>query len=159
MKKTAIKVEFYLIKKDTNDFDREEVSHILNIVPTYSSPPRMSKGKMRCNDPREANGEYQCLTVIPSSKSPYEMVIHACWEFEILVQTNSLQFALEKLKSCLCEKEELIEIVCNKYNLVREVTFRIYSTKGTIPELFFSKENIEYLSRIGVSFSLDMQLE
>ena len=160
MKKAqTIKVEFHLVKNDMNDFDREEVSRILNIVPTYSSHPRISKGKMCCNDLEKVNREFQGLTIIQSSESPYNIVIHACWEFEILVQTNSLQLALEKLKSCLCGKEELLERVCSEYNLTKEVIFRIYSKKAMMPELFLSKEDVKYLNHIGVSFGLDLQLE
>ena len=87
------------------------------------------------------------------------MIIHACWQFEILVETCSLESALEEMKKHICGKEELIKSVCNEYNLKQEFICRVYVKDGFLPELYFSQENINYMNYLEVSLSLDLQFD
>ena len=155
--KPLIKVEFLLTKKDELDFDREKISQLLQITPSRSSPPILSKGTVRCDDYRTTKDAFKGITIVNEGNQPYPLIINASWSKEIIISTWSIEDAMCKLIEELFGKEKIIVDVCKENNLFVSVIFRIYVTDEIFPELSFSKESIDYLCSLGACVDFDIQ--
>lgn len=154
----VIKVEFLLTKKDEFDFDRDEVSRLLNILPSMTSPPRLSQGVVYCDDERN-NDTFSGLTMVKTSEKTYSLIINAFWSKEIVVEEGALEDAVCKLKEKLFDKEKLITEICRNNSLFVSIVFRIYVTNENLPEMSFSRESINYFNLLEACIDIDLQLQ
>lgn len=154
-----IKVVFLLTKKDEFDFDREKISQLLQIAPSRSSSPVLSKGTVRCDDNHTSKDSIKGLTILKEGKQPYSLIINAFWSRDIIIKSWSLEDAMGKLAEELFGKEKMIVNICNENNLFASVIFRIYVTDENLPEISLSKESIDYLYSLGACVDFDLQLQ
>lgn len=154
-----IKVVFLLRKKDEFDFDREKISQLLQIEPSKTSPPVLSKGTVRCNDNHTEKDTFNGLTIVKEGTQPYSLIINAFWSRDIILKSWSIEDAMDKLTEELFGKEKMIVDICNENNLFASVIFRIYVTDENLPEIYLSKKSIDYLYSLGACVDFDIQLQ
>ena len=130
---------------------------MLQITPSRSSYPVLSKGTVRCDDNHTDKDSINGLTIVKEGKQPYSLIINAFWSMEIIISTWSIEDAMCKLIEKLFGKEKIIVDVCKENNLFASVIFRIYATDETLPELSFSKKSIDYLCSLEACVDFDIQ--
>lgn len=154
------KIVFSLVKADVDDFERETLSKILNLIPTETSPPTLSKGRLYCNNVADAQKELSGITVLVSDEQPYKMIKNAFWRIELpKVKSFCIEEPLEELKQIVLGKEEMIVKLCQDYNLFVDLAVNIYANSNNTPVMSLSAEDIFVLARIKASIHFDLHLD
>ena len=151
---------FIFTKMDSGDFDRDAVTQQLCIVPSETNGPCLSKGMVSCEtNIQEMSNELSGITIIPATKSPYRLLKHAYWCFELPEESSwSVNESVQRLESVLKEKVSTICDCCRNYNLKVDLIIRISTKPNIMPELFISNESILFWASIGASISFDFGL-
>lgn len=160
MRKTETKVEFWLKKKNSEDFDRNSVEQQLNIVFTDSKSPRVGNGVLNCEDLEEARKDMPGVTILSSDTPPYKMLLHAYLKLSFpRVVATSLDASSDMLMEFIRGKELQIINICKEYGLFACVIFRIYASFDNLPVISLREDVIKTLSSINVSVDFDLQLD
>ena len=150
------KLDCVLTKKDDSDFDRDSISSILNICPTETNPPVLSKGKMFCRNIQEASKELKGITIIHSYEPPYKFIKNANWRFEI-PKCSNMDEALSRLKATLNGRENNFVDLCNQNNLHAELIITVYLKNGEVPNIYLSDDYISFFSALKVDICFNFQ--
>ena len=152
---------FSLTKKDLDDFDREEVTHLLLITPTETSSPMLSKGKVVCGpNIQEISNELTGLTILPAVAPPYQMIKHAYWSIEMpKIESWCLEKPLKQLEHIFFGKESEVLHVCKKYNLSADLIVRVFAESNNMPELTIPSSSVSFWASMGVSIGFDFYFD
>lgn len=159
MKKPQLRIIFCLTKKDESDLDFDFISEKLNLTPTETSSPSLSKGRINCKSDNYSLEELNGLTLIANENSSYQILKNAFWSLESDVSYSwSFDELLHWLKIQLFGKEEQIIKLCKEKNLFVSLIMKVKTKSNNLPELSFSNQNIKFISSIGASMQFDLSL-
>ena len=160
MKKPTFKIELCLTKKDSLDFDRTLVSQLLDKNPTETKPPKISKGRLVCDDLAEAKKDFKGHTIIESPEAPYQYINHAFWCFECNpIETYDLCDAFQEFKSLFNSKIAMIKTVLSDFNLFLDVIIHVYANANDMPIISMSVDDIAFLNDMNAEVSFDFHLD
>lgn len=156
-----IRLIFTLTKNDSNDFDRDDVTRRLGITPSKTSEPIVSKGKIFCeSDIHEVECELPGITILPTEKLPYQMLLHAHWSVELpKIKCWELSEPLEQLEKLFMGKELDVLNVCKEYNLSADMIVRVFAESNNMPELRVDYSSLSFWASMGVSLNFDFYLD
>ena len=159
LKKASFKIIFDLIKSDIQDFDRAEVTKRLNIKPTENDEPKLSKGKVNCDNIKEANKEFVGFTILDGDAPPYKMIKHAFWTLELpKVYSLSVQEPINNLINLLSGKEKELVEICKEFALFARVIICINSNPDALPVLELPAYIISFFALINADVDFNLQL-
>lgn len=155
-----IRLIFLLTKNDIVDFDRDAVTLRLGIMPSKTSAPTLSKGKIMCNpDIHAVEKSLTGITIIQASSPPYQMLKHACWGIDLpKIESWSLDEPLQQLEHILHGKEPEVLHVCKEYNLSAELIVRVFAESNNMPELTIPSSSVSFWASMGASIGFDFYL-
>ena len=153
--KTSVKYEIVLTKRDTDDFDRDKVSNVLNLQPIYSEAPRVSKGKVYFKD---FGTDSKNFTVIHQEQSPHPFIIHACWGYGRGGFDDFNETLLDVEKIVVSRKQEFTEL-CALENLSLSLSIIVSSKGREIPFLALSQDQISLFASVGLSVDMRFDFE
>lgn len=156
-----IRLLFLLTKKDCADFDRDDVTQRLCIIPSKASAPTLSKGRLSCDaDIREIEREISGLTILPAASPPYQMLKHAYWSVELpKIECWELDEPLQKLEHILLGKESEVLHVCEDYNLSADLIVRVFAESNNMPDITIPCSSVSFWASMGVSIGFDFYLD
>lgn len=156
-----IRLIFVLTKNDCTDFDRDAVTQRLCIIPSKSSAPILSKGRLSCDaDIREIERELSGLTILPATSPPYQMLKHAYWSVELpKIKCWGLDVPLQQLEQIFCGKETKVQDVCKDYDLSADLIIRVFAGSNNMPDLTISSKSISFWASMGASIGFDFYLD
>lgn len=155
-----IKLVFVLTKNDSADFDRTKITQCLDILPTTTAGPTVSKGSLNSSlSVEQLEKELPGLSIITSSQ-PYKILKHAHWSLEMpVIECSGIEEPLDNLKRLLYGKEFAILALCKNYNLSADLIVRVYAESNNMPDISISKDNIAFLSATEMSITFDFCLD
>jgi hypothetical protein len=142
-KKSEIKISFTLEGPGEKEIDIDELTKYLAIKPTKTRT---------LNDWPDAIKH-------PKNELPNDLKPRSCWTVEIDYEHCSLvrnQFA--KMIDVLYNKVAVINSLKEKHHLKAHFEVVIYAHHDQMPEVFLTKENIEFIASIGAEIGFDMYL-
>ncbi len=152
---------FLLTKQDSNDFDRDAVSQKLHIVPTETSEPQVSEGKVNSNSNiQDIVSKLKGISLFPLSESSYQVLKHAYWCLDLFkINSWCLEEVLQKMEAIFQGKEVQVKDLCEMYNLKAELIIRIYADCAKMPEVSIVNEKVKYWAQMGVDICFDFYLD
>lgn len=124
-----IVIALYIAKKDGSDFDQSAVTERLCMEPDVSHKTHMT-----------ANGY----------RKP------AFWRLTFSYENClSVDDALLATENAIRSRAEIIEEICQSFDLTVGLTVNIYASHDDLPELFLSAERIHFWSRLSADIGLD----
>lgn len=156
-----IRLIFLLTKNDCADFDRDAVTHCLGIMPSMSTAPTVSKGRLNSvAEIRELEQELAGFTILPAQSPPYKMIKHACWSIDLpKIECWNLEEPLQKMEQLFSGKENKVLSVCKEYNLSADLLIRIFAESNCMPELTIPGGSVSFWASMGVSIGFDFYLD
>lgn len=156
-----IRLIFLLTKNDCADFDRDAVTHCLGIMPSTSTAPTVSKGKLNSfSEIHELEHELSGFTILPAQSPPYKMIKHACWSIELpKLECWDLEEPLQRMEQILSGKENKVLSVCKEYNLSADLLVRIFAESNCMPDLTIPSSSVSFWASMGVSIGFDFYLD
>ncbi len=155
-----IRLIFLLTKNDCADFDRDAVTHFLGIMPSISTAPTVSKGRLNSvAEIHELEQELSGFTILPAQSPPYKMIKHACWSVDLdKMECWDLEEPLQKMEQLFSGKENKVLSVCKEYNLSADLLVRIFAETNCMPELTIPSGSVSFWASMGVSIGFDFYL-
>lgn len=156
-----IRLVFVLTKKDCNDFNRESVTRRLGILPSKTSAPTISKGRLSCDvDIYEIEEDLSGISILPAEAPPYRMMKHAFWSIETpKIECWGLDKPLKRIEQILVGKEAELLLVCKDYNLSADLIVRVFAESNNMPELAISNDSLTFWTSLGASIGFDFYLD
>ena len=156
-----IKINFYISKNDSEDFDRDNVTQQLKLSPTSTSQPRLSPGRVHTvtyEEAVEAMGDG--ITVLPSAEPPYPFLIHAYWSVVLpRMQTWSLEEPLREMEALLRERVDTVCSICDLYNLRLTLIITVYADANNMPIISIPRGSVSFWSIMKTEFKFDFYLD
>ncbi len=158
---STFRVIFSLIKTDTADFDRSDVSRRLSLTPSSTKGPEMSKGQLfSVPDSCDGNVIFPGLSFLPANNPPYQIVKHAFWRIELpKIESRSVDMPLHCMEEILCGKEAVITQLYKDYELFSMLTLRVYANTDNIPVLSIPSRSMVFWGSIATSIDIDLLLD
>ena len=158
---SQMKLIFILAKNDGTDFDRDAVTHRLCIMPSETTAPTLSKGRLNCDeDICEIERELSGITILPAPSPPYQMIKHAYWSVETPQnECWELEESLRQMEQILLGKESEVLHVCKEYNLSADLIIRIFAESNNMPKLTIPNSSVSFWASMGVSLGFDFHLD
>jgi len=149
----VFRISFVLTKIDTEDFNRTEVSKRINLIPSNTSGPVMSKGKFVCSpEIQEGSNDFIGLTILPSSQAPYPIMKHAYWEISLPeIACWTFEEALSQFVSLLQDKSGEIIKICEDFDLRADFLVRVFGELNYMPEIRLTPKSLTFLASINSS--------
>ena len=158
---SQMKLIFILTKNDSTDFDRDAVTQCLCIMPSETTAPTLSKGRLNCDeDICEIERELSGITILPAPSPPYQMIKHAYWSIETPQnECWELEESLQQMEQILLGKESEVLHVCKEYNLSADLIIRIFAESNNMPTLTIPNSSVSFWASMGVSLGFDFHLD
>ena len=152
---------FSLVKKDGEDFDREAVTSCLNITPTESAPPVLSKGLLNSEENMETiSADLPGITVFPADGPPYRYLKNAFWEIALPKRECwEIAEAIQDLEQNLRGKSTLVRKLCETFHLFAIVEIHIFAASNAMPVTELSQQDVAFWAGMGAQISFDFYLD